>query len=55
MLDSNSYSDSASLPLKKFRYLAGLYIENDNIEELIKHIENLEQENTMANVLSLVI
>ena len=41
--------------LKKFRSLASLYVEKENIEELISRIENLEQETNMANIIKLLI
>ncbi len=41
--------------LKKFRYLAGLHIKVDKVEELIKHIENLEYESDMVEIVELLI
>ncbi|GAG07947.1 unnamed protein product, partial [marine sediment metagenome] len=37
--------------LKKFRSLVSLYIKNDKVEELIRRIENLEQEDNMAKII----
>jgi len=41
--------------LKKFRSLVSLYMKENNIEKLLKHIENLEQENNMAKLIELLL
>ena len=41
--------------LKKFRSLVSPYVHKGNIKELIRHIENLEQETNMANIIKLLI
>ncbi len=41
--------------LKKFRSLVSLYIKKDKIEELIQRIENMEQEDNMANIIKLLL
>lgn len=41
--------------LKKFRSLVGLYIKKDKVEQIIRYIENLEQENNMASIINLLI
>ncbi|MFX1339302.1 MAG: MmgE/PrpD family protein [Promethearchaeota archaeon] len=41
--------------LKKFKSLVSLYIKKDKIEELITRIENMEQENNMANLINLLV
>lgn len=40
--------------LTKFRSLVSLYIKKDKIEELIRRIENMEQEDNMANLIKLL-
>jgi len=41
--------------LKKFRSLVSLYIKKDKVEELIRRIENMEQEDNMAHTIDLLI
>lgn len=40
--------------LKKFRSLVSLYITKDKVEKLVRYIENLEQEDNMANLIKLL-
>ncbi len=40
--------------LKKFRSLVSLYIKKDKIEKLITRIENMEQEDNMANLIKML-
>ncbi len=48
------YDEKKESILKKFRNLTELYIRKENIQELIKCIENLEQENNIANLIKLL-
>ena len=41
--------------LKKFRSLVSLYITKDKVEKLVRYIENLEQEDEIANIIKLLL
>ena len=40
--------------LKKFRSLVRISLKNPNTEDIIKRIENLEQESNMADLIKLI-